>query len=290
MGIFSTTTTTRTRTRTRTRTWDQEQMFGIFHLPTLLLQQTITLLYPLYATYKCVAYAESLADLETWLMYWSVYAVLTLLEGTLGVLWTWLPFYYEARLLFSLWLVLPHTRGSTYLYVKHLHPLLEANQDRIDHAVASLKSRARHEASKLLGSWSSFIFNPSETHAQAQHPHPNPQAQAQGQAQAQAQQQANYAGLLGKLAPYASAALFAGQNEAQARRANLERQLHALDDHSGSDTSTTTTTTGGTPTPPSNNSPSAPASASASAARRRVSGRLASMLGESFDILDSPRQ
>jgi receptor expression-enhancing protein 1/2/3/4 len=51
------------------------------------------------------------------------------------------PFYYEMKTFFLLYLALPQTRGSTYLYKYHLEPFFHAHESEIDAALASFKAR-----------------------------------------------------------------------------------------------------------------------------------------------------
>lgn len=103
---------------------------GIFSLPTTIAYHIITYLYPLYASYKAItghtpANSSSgvhrsitgqerteLADLESWLMYWSIVGTMTLVEGWAEWAWSWLPFYGIVKVVFTLWLVLPQTQVS----------------------------------------------------------------------------------------------------------------------------------------------------------------------------------
>ncbi|SPO30618.1 uncharacterized protein UTRI_05235 [Ustilago trichophora] len=135
----------------------------ILHLPTLALNATATLLYPLYSSYKAVTSpSTTLAEMETWLVYWSVFACFSLFESLFGFLWTWLPFYYELRLLFNIWLVAPQTRGATYIYTNHLHPFLQSNQEQIDNWVEEGKHALRGKVDAALGGlWSASLGSSS---------------------------------------------------------------------------------------------------------------------------------
>ena len=52
-----------------------------------------------------------------------------------------IPFYYTSKTLFLLYLALPQTQGSSYLYVHHLQPFFHSHETQIDAALASLKTR-----------------------------------------------------------------------------------------------------------------------------------------------------
>ena len=49
--------------------------------------------------------------------------------------------YYLMKTLFLLYLVLPQTRGSSYIYINHLQPFLHLHESQIDATLASFKAR-----------------------------------------------------------------------------------------------------------------------------------------------------
>lgn len=79
----------------------------LLSLPFTLVHHTITYLYPLYASYKAISSHQSstsgaglarsvtgeerteMAELETWLMYWSVVGAMQILEGWGEWAWSW---------------------------------------------------------------------------------------------------------------------------------------------------------------------------------------------------------
>ncbi|CAO1628869.1 unnamed protein product [Parajaminaea phylloscopi] len=145
---------------------------GIFALPLNALHHTITYLYPLYASYKAIASRRSvpwtqsaahtvgtearteMAELEGWLMYWSVVGVVAIAEGWFEWTWNWLPFYSLGKSAFTLWLVLPQTQGATYLYTQYLGPFLQSHEDDIDLAIES----ARRRAAQAVGDWVTLVW------------------------------------------------------------------------------------------------------------------------------------
>lgn len=52
-----------------------------------------------------------------------------------------IPFYYPTKTIFLLYLALPQTRGSSYLYITHLQPFFHSHESQIDATLASVKVR-----------------------------------------------------------------------------------------------------------------------------------------------------
>lgn len=62
-----------------------------------------------------------------------------------------IPFYFEAKLLFVLWLVLPQTRGATLLYVSYIDPFLAEHEESIDAALTEAKVQAKQAGLAYVG-------------------------------------------------------------------------------------------------------------------------------------------
>ncbi|XAR50353.1 hypothetical protein NMG60_11004649 [Bertholletia excelsa] len=75
----------------------------------------VMLLYPLYASVMAIE-SPSKVDDEQWLAYWILYSFLTLMEMLLQPILEWIPIWYDIKLLFVAWLVLPHFRGAAFIY------------------------------------------------------------------------------------------------------------------------------------------------------------------------------
>ncbi|XP_066338104.1 HVA22-like protein e [Miscanthus floridulus] len=60
--------------------------------------------------------SSSKLDDEQWLAYWILYSFITLMEMLLQSLIYWIPVWYELKLLFMAWLVLPNFRGAAFIY------------------------------------------------------------------------------------------------------------------------------------------------------------------------------
>lgn len=84
---------------------------------------TVMLLYPLYASVRAMESPSKLDD-EQWLAYWILYSFVTLMEMVLESLIYWIPIWYELKLLFIAWLVLPNFRGAAFIYDKFVREQL----------------------------------------------------------------------------------------------------------------------------------------------------------------------
>ena len=67
----------------------------------------------------------SMVELVHCMTYWIVFSVLTLFEQLFdGLIGDVLPFYYEFKIIFLIWLVSPITRGSSFIFTRIIHPLM----------------------------------------------------------------------------------------------------------------------------------------------------------------------
>ncbi|RDB28184.1 HVA22-like protein j [Hypsizygus marmoreus] len=115
----------------------------LFYFTSRIISSVAAFLYPGYASYKTLSQRPaSEEELERWLMYWSVLGCIIGVEHVAEWLVSWIPFYYTMKTLFLLYLALPQTRGSSYLYINHLQPFFHTHETQIDAAIASFKSKA----------------------------------------------------------------------------------------------------------------------------------------------------
>ncbi|KAI0719990.1 TB2/DP1, HVA22 family-domain-containing protein [Cerioporus squamosus] len=106
-----------------------------------LLSAWFAFLLPSYATWKALAHRPvSEPDLERWCMYWAVVGAFVAFEYVTGWLLDWVPFYWEVRTVFLLFLSLPQTQGSTWVYQTYLQPFLIKNQADIDASITAVQT------------------------------------------------------------------------------------------------------------------------------------------------------
>ncbi|KAJ7481738.1 TB2/DP1, HVA22 family-domain-containing protein [Mycena latifolia] len=112
----------------------------LFYLTSRIVSSVAAFLYPGYASYKTLSQRPaSEEDLERWLMYWSVLGCIVGVEYVAEWLICWIPFYYPLKTLLLLYLALPQTRGSTYIYTTHLQPFFRTHEGQIDSLLAQLR-------------------------------------------------------------------------------------------------------------------------------------------------------
>lgn len=98
-------------------------------------------LYPAYASYKAVKSANVRLYVR-WMMYWIIYAIFVTVETFTDLLLSWVPFYYEIKVGFLIWLLSPYTKGAAFLYRKYVHPFLSEKEPEIDNLFDSAKKRS----------------------------------------------------------------------------------------------------------------------------------------------------
>uniref|UniRef100_UPI00358DFE90 receptor expression-enhancing protein 1-like isoform X1 n=1 Tax=Myxine glutinosa TaxID=7769 RepID=UPI00358DFE90 len=99
------------------------------------------ILYPAYSSYKAVR-TKNVRQYVRWMMYWIVFALFTTVETFTDLMLCWLPFYFELKIAFVIWLLSPYTRGSSVLYRKFVHPMLSSHEQEIDDYLHQAKERS----------------------------------------------------------------------------------------------------------------------------------------------------
>ncbi|KAJ7275210.1 TB2/DP1, HVA22 family-domain-containing protein [Mycena haematopus] len=107
-----------------------------------ILSAWFAYLLPVFGTYKALSHRPvSEPELERWAQYWAVAGVIIAFQFLGEFLISWLPFYWEVKTLFLLWLALPQTQGSTFIYQMYLEPFLKKNEVTLDADVASINAQ-----------------------------------------------------------------------------------------------------------------------------------------------------
>ncbi|KAF9479713.1 hypothetical protein BDN70DRAFT_786350, partial [Pholiota conissans] len=115
-------------------------------------------LLPCFATYKTLSRRPlSEPEIQKWSMYWAVIGVFMAFEYVAEWTVSWqafnppdlryhsdfchkrLPFYWEVKTMFLLYLSLPQTQGSTYVYTTYLQPFLSRNEADLDAGIIAMQ-------------------------------------------------------------------------------------------------------------------------------------------------------
>ncbi|KAF9076109.1 TB2/DP1, HVA22 family-domain-containing protein [Rhodocollybia butyracea] len=110
---------------------------------------------PCFATYKTLSARPIVeADVERWCMHWSVVGAFVGFEYLAGWFISWLPFYWEMKTVFLLFLSLPQTQGSTFVYKSYMQPFFTKNEKEIDAGIISIQSNIfTFVQTRLYGLW-----------------------------------------------------------------------------------------------------------------------------------------
>jgi hypothetical protein len=60
-----------------------------------------------------------------------------------------IPWYYELKTAFVLWLILPQTRGHIYIYRHFVHPTLKKHEKNIDSALVDVQQNALSKSAAM---------------------------------------------------------------------------------------------------------------------------------------------
>ncbi|GES75322.1 receptor expression-enhancing protein 4 isoform X3 [Rhizophagus clarus] len=131
-------------------------MFG--YLLYKIVCNIVGFLYPAYASFKVIKVNDTKSTLP-WLIYWIVMAFFTLGEGIADSLIFWFPFYYEIKILFILWLILPQTQGAAYLYYNYIDPTLTYHEKEIDSTLGTAQEKAKNTGRYGLATLQELVTN-----------------------------------------------------------------------------------------------------------------------------------
>lgn len=92
------------------------------------------------------------------LMYWAVAATYFSTEWLIDFFLSWLPFYYELKMLMFYWLLSPQYKGASTIYKNYLEPYLLTHENTIDHRFDQYKNLAKSAVMKQIGTVRDFLM------------------------------------------------------------------------------------------------------------------------------------
>jgi receptor expression-enhancing protein 5/6 len=114
--------------------------FIVFNLGGQLLTNFAGFLIPAYYSMQAL-FSVSKTDDTQWLTYWVVFALFTVLESALSVVY-WFPFYYTFKFVFLLWLALPAFNGAQLIFKSFVQPILGRYFSESGSTAANLRAKA----------------------------------------------------------------------------------------------------------------------------------------------------
>ncbi|CAM0952642.1 unnamed protein product [Alopecurus aequalis] len=118
---------------------------------TRLLTLALGYVYPAYSCYKTLKrHPPEMEQLLFSCQYWTLVALLTVVERFADCAVSWVPMYGEAKLAFVVYLWHPNTRGAGHVYDGILRPLLARHEADIDRGLMELRARARDVTASQL--------------------------------------------------------------------------------------------------------------------------------------------
>jgi len=109
--------------------------FLLFGFGSQFICNMVGFVYPAYASFKALD-DDNKEEKHTWLTYWVVFSMFTLVESFIDYVLYWVPLYFIVKLLFLVWLFFPKYQGANVIYTKVVQPTLTKYRKQIDSAVA----------------------------------------------------------------------------------------------------------------------------------------------------------
>ncbi|KAL8804848.1 MAG: hypothetical protein Q9182_002342 [Xanthomendoza sp. 2 TL-2023] len=151
----------------------------MFDIIPNLLSSLITILFPIFASYKALRTSDP-AQLTPWLMYWVVISCCSLAEYWTFFIISWVPFYAYLRLFLLSYLVMPQTQGARLIYQSYIHPFLAHHESDIDIFITNAHDRAKAAGLQYLKRAIDFVKQ-NVLGMQAQHAPPPSQGETYAQ-------------------------------------------------------------------------------------------------------------
>jgi receptor expression-enhancing protein 5/6 len=112
----------------------------VFNLGGQLLTNIAGFAIPAYYSLDAL-FTSSKTDDTQWLTYWVVFALFTVIESLVSVVY-WFPFYYTFKFVFLLWLSLPTFKGAELIFRSFLVPTLGRYFHQSGSTASGLRAKA----------------------------------------------------------------------------------------------------------------------------------------------------
>merc|ERR1719174_2344341 len=113
--------------------------FLLFGIGGNLITQLVGFVYPAYESFKALEpdneKRENPRLMRTWLTYWIVYSLFSVVEVFVDYILYWVPLYYLLKLVFLVWLMIPKLGGAELVYKVLIEPSLRQYRKKIDTSI-----------------------------------------------------------------------------------------------------------------------------------------------------------
>merc|ERR1719174_885903 len=119
--------------------------FLLFGIGGNLITQLVGFVYPAYESFKALEpdneKRENPRMMRTWLTYWIVYSLFSVVEVFVDYILYWIPLYYMLKLVFLIWLMIPRLGGAELVYKVLIEPSLRQYRKQIDGKIDDAKEK-----------------------------------------------------------------------------------------------------------------------------------------------------
>eukprot|EP00730_Choanoeca_flexa_P001356 TRINITY_DN1059_c0_g1_i1.p1 TRINITY_DN1059_c0_g1~~TRINITY_DN1059_c0_g1_i1.p1 ORF type:complete len:155 (+),score=34.36 TRINITY_DN1059_c0_g1_i1:125-589(+) len=106
-------------------------------------------LWPAYKSYKAIKNRD-IKEYKRWMQYWTCFGLFLVIEMIADFFVWWFPFYYEAKLLVVVYLLVPYFHGPTTIFSKVVKPTLDHHEQDIDSVLLQLDKHGYALLPKVL--------------------------------------------------------------------------------------------------------------------------------------------
>ncbi|KAK9803263.1 hypothetical protein WJX72_002050 [[Myrmecia] bisecta] len=132
---------------------------GLWGLIISVLSLIVGLIYPAIGSIQAVESSGTEDDTQ-WLMYWLCYSLISIVELLLWSVLRYVPLYREIKVAVLAWLVLPQTKGATWVYEEVFGPFMHWARKEVAKAPAIERFLTREPLEKPV------VRSPEEDSAQ----------------------------------------------------------------------------------------------------------------------------
>eukprot|EP00051_Salpingoeca_urceolata_P010001 m.121602 g.121602 ORF g.121602 m.121602 type:complete len:175 (+) comp16541_c0_seq2:132-656(+) len=130
----------------------------VTYLISRFLCNIVGSLYPGYCSYKAVK-TKNVKEYMHWMKYWTVFAFFLVAESITDIVLYWFPFYYELKIVFLIFIVVPRLHGADYVFRHLLHPTISEHEGTIDGAAEQARQRVVDATSSMWGNMYTRAFS-----------------------------------------------------------------------------------------------------------------------------------